>query len=94
MAHGTNLYILLPENQASTEFVNANKSSFLNIGGNEVVLSVLHPDQEKYPELMVYQIEMSDNVYHEFETELNDLSAEEALTAEQYRIKYPSKEDT
>ena len=90
MAHGENLYILLPNTAESTQFVDENKPQLLNLGGNDVVLPCPHPCE---PELQVYQIELSDTAYHEFEQELNDLGAGEALTASQYREKYPTPPD-
>ncbi len=81
-----NLYILLPKTEASEQFTIDCEAQIENIGGNHVVLEIEHPT---IADLLVYQIELSSDIYETMKVTLDDLGAEPALNCEQYCEKYP-----
>lgn len=85
-----NYYILLPLLHANIlqvyGFVEFEKDKFKNIGDNNVLLPIMHPNNLA---LLCYQIELKESLVIYYNSQLAAMQAEIYESAEAYLIAYP-----
>jgi hypothetical protein len=87
-----NYYIVLPVTPTNIVgvygFIQTNKDSLVNIGGNNETLEII-PNPSN-PLEASFRFELSEEAYFSFETELTSLGADVSDSAEAYLAKYPN----
>ena len=85
-----NYYIVLPITPTNIVgvygFINTNKDSLVNIGGNNKTLEIIADPSN--PLEASYRFELSEEVYLTFEAQLLALDADISDSAEEYLAKY------